>query len=105
MVPLSIHTRVLNALQGAVERSTSRTGDYCVEKVLVLVSKNEGEVSFDEVPSNNSNTGTGTAGGSTGRSDAEWRNVIFAKVAYVERTGVEIKTRSQAIILQQFVVY
>ena len=40
------------------------------------------------VPSNN---GTGMVDGSTRRSDAEWRNVIFAKVAPVERTGVEIQ--------------
>ena len=29
--------------------------------------------------------------GSTRRSDAEWRNVFFAKVAYVEWTGVDIQ--------------
>ena len=40
------------------------------------------------VPSNN---GTGMVDGSTRRSDAEWRNVIFAKVASIERTGVEIQ--------------
>ena len=88
MVPESIHARVLNALQGAAERNTLPTGENCVDKVLTLVSENEGEVSFDEVPSNNS---TGMVDGSTGRSDAEWRNVMFAKVASVERTGVEMQ--------------
>ena len=71
MVPESIHTRVLNTLQGTAERNTLPTGENCVGKVLVLVSENEGEVSFDEVPSNIINNGKGTAGGSTWRSDAE----------------------------------
>ena len=57
-------------------------------KFSLLCLKNEGEVSYDEVPSNNS---TGMVDGSTGRSDAEWRNVMFAKVASVERTGVEMQ--------------
>ncbi|KAL9179019.1 hypothetical protein ACHAXT_011992 [Thalassiosira profunda] len=84
MVPPGIRLRVLNALQGAAAPNTLAPGENPVEKVLMYASENDGDVTFDEVPSNL--THGGTVGGG---ADAEWRNVVMAKVSNVERTVVE----------------
>ena len=59
----------MNVLEGAAEQNSLPIGDTCMGKLLTAVSENEGEVRFDEIPSN---IGKGRVDGSTGRTYPKW---------------------------------
>lgn len=92
MVPEHIRVRILNALRNFTEQSSLAEGENCVEKVLVIASEVEGVVSLDEVPSEYTAAiaGRGAGRGAAGL-DADWKNMVIAKMNGMARDIVDIK--------------
>lgn len=87
MVPDHIRVRVLNALHAANEQSSLPAGENCVEKIRMIATEYDGQVSLDEVPEEY----TAVAGAGGRGSDNDWKNMMYAKMCGMARDIVDIK--------------